>query len=103
MKKELLQQLILIAVGSVWITGCASQHPAWVREPSTVVYPFGELLVTELAPPPRHEVAGTPPDEAHVWVEGYWMASDEKWIRIPGHYEFRGPSAPAQVGQPRPR
>jgi len=44
-------------------------------------------MVIEKQPQPRREIIGTPPDDAHVWVEGYWMHSNRSWIWIPGHWE----------------
>jgi hypothetical protein len=69
------------------MTGCAYSHRAWVREPATLVYPVGEIMVTEQAPQPRRVIVDMPPDAAHVWVAGYWTQSNSRWVWIPGHWE----------------
>jgi hypothetical protein len=89
MRKELFRLLVLTAGAGFWAAGCAGTPRGWVREPATPACPTGEVVVTEALPPPRQEIeiAGTQPEEAHLWVAGYWMFSDQKWVWITGHWE----------------
>jgi len=83
MRKQLLQVLFLAATGVWLVSGCVVySHHAAMHGP-------GAVVVTENPPPPQTEVIGTPPDEAHVWVSGYWTYSDNHWVWIPGHWELR--------------
>ena len=85
MKRETLRILLLVLLGSLFISGCATKH----YEPVVSTTPTGEVVVTEAPPAPRQEVVGTAPSTSHVWVEGYWMRSNGRWVWVPGHYESR--------------
>jgi hypothetical protein len=87
MKTQRIQLLPLWIMSGFLMTGCSSPERAWLRQPATSAYRGGEIMVIEKQPQPRREIIGTPPDDAHVWVEGYWMHSNRSWIWIPGHWE----------------
>lgn len=86
MKREVLRSLALFTLGALFITGCYS-HRAY--EPVVATSPTGEVVVSEAPPAPRTEVMGVAPSAAHVWVAGYWLYRDRRWVWIPGHYELR--------------
>jgi WXXGXW repeat (2 copies) len=89
MKKPLPHLLFPGIVGMLVLAGCAeNSHRFWAREPATLAYPEGELVITEEPPAPRRETIGLAPDPSHVWVEGYWAYSNRKWVWIPGHWEL---------------
>lgn len=76
--------LLVPILGSVLLSGCVYSHRREVvREPSHTI------VVTEAPPAPRTEVIGVAPDEAHVWVQGYWTYTGHRWVWVPGHWEAR--------------
>ena len=88
MKKHTLQLLLPVVAGSLLWTGCYSHHAA-MRQPPTVVNPAGEVVFADPPPEPRREVVGAPPDQHSVWVSGYWVRSDTRWVWVPGHWGTR--------------
>ncbi len=91
MRKQWLQLLGSIAAGSFWVTGCACSHTTLVREPATLYYPKGELVLREPVLEPRRESEGVAPDRMFVWVPGYWTGANQKWVWIVGHWETPAP------------
>jgi hypothetical protein len=87
MKREVFKLLAVIGLGGALIMGCSTQKPV-------VVTPTGQVVVTEAPPAPRREIVGTAPGASYVWVEGYWMHSDNRWVWVPGHWQIR-PTATA--------
>ena len=85
MKREILRLVLLVTVGSFFVAGCASHR----YEPVVSTTPTGEVIVTQAPPAPRQEVITTAPSTQHVWVQGYWMYRNGRWVWIPGHYEAR--------------
>ncbi len=88
MKKNILQLLLIGATGSLLTSGCIYSHHAAMESPPVLV-PTGRVVVTEAPPAPRHEVIGTAPDAASVWISGYWTNTDGHWVWVPGHWETR--------------
>jgi len=86
--RKMLYWLLPLISASALVTGCYSHHAA-MRQPPTVLYPTGEIIVTEPPPEPRREVVTSPPDAEHVWTPGYWMFTNSRWVWIPGHWESR--------------
>ena len=87
MKRELVCLTIGIALAGVLGTGCEShRHYATV---STTPTPTGEIIVTEAPPAPRTEVVGVAPSPAHVWVKGYYVYQNGRYVWLPGHWETR--------------
>ena len=87
MKRNILQLFVIGATGGLLTSGCVYSHQAAMKNPPLV--PTGAVVVTEAPPAPRHEVVGTAPDTASVWVPGYWSRSNDQWVWIPGHFESR--------------
>ena len=79
--------LLPVAAGTILAAGCAYTPRAEVRGPATITNPAGELIVAEPPPAPRAEVAGTAPDEHHIWVGGYWVHVNERWVWVPGQWD----------------
>lgn len=86
MKREILRILLLVTLGGLFVAGCSSHRQ---YEPVVTTTPTGEVIVTEAPPAPRPEVISTAPSTSHVWVEGYWMYRNTRWVWVPGHYEVR--------------
>jgi hypothetical protein len=92
MRKKTLQVLLAVVTGSVLTSGCINSHRA--ARPAVVAVPAAaptttRVVVTEAPPAVRQETVGSAPSENHVWVAGYWMRSDNKWVWVPGHWETR--------------
>ena len=71
--------------GSFLFTACQTKH----YEPVVTTTPTGEVVVTEAPPAPQQEVVGTAPTTSHVWIPGYWMYKNNRYVWVPGHYEVR--------------
>jgi len=95
MKKQTAQLLGVTILGIFLASGCATRTE---YQPVVTTVPTGAVVVTETPPPPRHEVIGVAPSSAHVWVAGYWVYRDRRWVWVPGHYEPR--PRPAAVWAP---
>jgi hypothetical protein len=95
MRKGILQLSVMTAASVLLTTGCINSHRAAVRQP--VVVETHPIVVTEAPPAPRHEVVGVAPDEKHVWVDGYWMRSNNRWMWVAGHWEVRPRTGAAWV------
>jgi hypothetical protein len=92
MRKKILQLLLPGTVAVMTVMGCASDSntspPTAVREPATMDYPCGEVLVREpTIEPCRELVDAGDPDREHYWVSGYWAKTPPGWVWIPGHEE----------------
>jgi hypothetical protein len=88
MKKITFGILPVAVMGSLLFSGCVSHHRAMYETPPTVTT-TRTVVVTEEPPPSRTEVEGTAPSETAVWIQGYWMHTDERWVWMPGHWESR--------------
>src|SRR5258705_212503 len=86
MKKDILKLLGSFAVGSVLVSGCYTR-PAY--EPVVTTASTGEVVVSEAPPATRPEPVGVAPDTSHVWIQGYWMYHNNRWVWIAGHWEVR--------------
>src|ERR1043166_10117300 len=84
MKREIVRASVWVVLISFLAIGCISH-----REPVVVTTPARQVIVTEAPPPPRTEVMGVAPSTAHVWVQGYWVHRDRRWVWVPGHWEAR--------------
>jgi len=90
MKKTMFGILPVIAMGSVFLGGCASPHQEMVvTRYNTPVTTTRTTVVTEAPPTPRVEVEGPAPSTAHVWIQGYWTYIDNRWVWSPGHWDLR--------------
>jgi len=50
--------------------------------------PRGYTTVVREAPPPSYaEVIPPPPDREVIWISGYWVVNDNRWVWVHGHYE----------------
>ena len=87
MKREILRALAIIAAAGMFATGCA--HRTVVHESVVTTAPAGEVVVSTEPPPLRHEVIGVAPSPRHVWVNGYWVRTNNRWAWVAGHYEER--------------
>jgi WXXGXW repeat (2 copies) len=85
MKKGMLRFGLWTMVAGLLTTACATRHYTPVVATSTT----GEVVVTETPPPPRREVIGVAPGPSYVWVRGYWVFRDHRWVWVPGHYQLR--------------
>lgn len=85
MRKETLRTGFLGAVLCVLTAGCQAPHNILVREPPTPAVPTGDLLLTEPAIAPYPKAVVGPLESTNVWVPGYWLHVEEKWLLIPGH------------------
>lgn len=85
MRKETLRTVLLFTAVCGLTAGCQAPHHILVRQPPTPAVTTGDLLLTEpmIAPHPRVEV--TPLESTNVWVPGYWLNINGKWVRIHGH------------------
>ncbi len=84
MRKQRLSIWVGVASVSLALAACATHH----RHESVVVTPSGQI-VTEAPPAPRQEAVGTAPGADYVWMKGYWIYRDMRWVWIPGHWEVR--------------
>jgi WXXGXW repeat (2 copies) len=84
MKREILRLGAWITLAAFLATGCYTG-----RERVVVTAPPGEVIVTQEPPQPRVEVIGVAPTTAHVWVRGYWVYRNGRWVWIAGHWELR--------------
>ncbi|HWQ93760.1 MAG TPA: YXWGXW repeat-containing protein [Clostridia bacterium] len=71
---------VLVGVIAGILVGCASPKPEIVS---------GPVLVAEAPPTAQIETPTEAPSQAHVWVEGYWVYQNDRYIWIPGHWELR--------------
>jgi hypothetical protein len=85
MKRELLKGLTVIIAASALGSGCVV-HERVVHERAAAPPP-GEVVVSTEPPAPKHEVIGVAPSPHHVWVDGYWVRSHDRWIWVSGRYE----------------
>ncbi len=102
MKREMLQLLLLVVLGSCLLTGCATRHaqgPAATTSGAqpVVVTPSGTVVVPEPAPPSQPGVAGPPATAGYVWRSGYWTFVDWRWVWIPGEWQAPPPTGTAWV------
>src|SRR5690242_4410438 len=86
MRREVIQISLGTMLTVLLATGCVS-HRAY--RPVVATSPTGEVVVTEAPPAPRQEVVTVASSPAHVWVRGYWVHSDRRWVWMPGHWEVR--------------
>jgi hypothetical protein len=89
--KKITSGILPIVVSAV-LSGCASHHQEMTMttyEPVTTTRTTRTVTVTQAPPAPRVEVETTAPSPAHVWMQGYWMHVDNRWIWVPGHWEMR--------------
>jgi YXWGXW repeat-containing protein len=82
MRGNALKLAALMILGSATIMGCSTSKPV-------VVTPTGQVVVTQEPPPPKQEVIGTAPGASYIWVQGYWMHTDGRWVWVPGHWQAR--------------
>ena len=93
MKRQIVQLIALATLGACLGSGCATR----TYEPVVTTVPTGAIVVSETPPPLRHEVIGVAPSPAHVWVQGYWVHRNHRWVWAPGHYEVRPRAAAVWV------
>jgi hypothetical protein len=82
MKQQALRIAIALGLGSFLLGGCASHQHVGVT-------PTGQVVVTEAPPPARQEVVTSSPGAQYIWVAGYWVHADDRWVWIPGHWQIR--------------
>src|SRR2546423_14298604 len=87
MKREILRALAIIALAGMFGNGCARR--VVVHESVMTTPPPGEVVVSTEPPRAKHEVIGVAPSPRHVWVDGYWVRTRDRWAWVAGHYELR--------------
>jgi hypothetical protein len=89
MKREILKAGLFLGLAGLVTTGCVSHRHHHEVALATAPSPAGEIIVTQAPPEPRTEVITVAPSSEHVWVRGYWMSRNGRWVWMPGHYERR--------------
>jgi hypothetical protein len=84
MKRDTLKVLALVFAAAALSNGCAHREVVHER---VAAPPPGEVVVSTEPPTPRHEVIGVAPSPRHVWVDGYWVRSHDRWVWVSGRYE----------------
>jgi hypothetical protein len=87
MKKHNPRLLTFTLFTSLLLAGCISHHQL-ARE-GVAVSPTGRVVVAEPPPPVRNEVLTPSPGPSYVWVQGFWINHDSRWVWMPGHWEAR--------------
>ncbi len=83
MKKKMLRRLGCITLGSIVLVGCSSTSTREVA----VVTPSGDVVVPHPRPPARHEVIPPPPGSGYMWIPDSWIYENQRWMRLPGHWQ----------------
>ena len=45
-----------------------------------------EIIITDNPPPPRYIIPPPPPSSLHIWIQGYWQWTNNRYVWVPGHY-----------------
>jgi hypothetical protein len=88
-----------VFVASSCLTISCARHagtPALAVSPA----PGTEIVVPEAPPRLKHEVIPAPTSADQVWIPGFWMSNQGRWMWVPGRYELRPrPGAEYEFGR----
>lgn len=100
MRKVTLRTVLLFGAVCVLTAGCQTPPTVLVREPPTPAVPTGDLLLTESMIAPYPVVRVEPQESTNVWVPGYWLKVNDKWVRIHGHQAPVGKTITSELAEP---
>jgi hypothetical protein len=91
-KLPLLKSILLIATGSLLVSGCVTRERVVYQQappPSQPLMPGQEVVVTEAPPPAIVETETISPGPNFVWIgggyvwRGHWVWQHGRWARPP--------------------
>jgi len=99
----LLKSTLLIAIGSLLVSGCVVHERVVYRQPPPPATVGEEVVVTGAPPAPFMETVTVSPGPGLVWIggcwvwRGHWVWEHGRWIHPPRpgavwvshHYEYR--------------
>jgi hypothetical protein len=102
-KLPLLKSILLIAAGSLLVTGCVTHERVVYRQAPPPAAASGEVVVTEAPPPPVVETVTVSPGPSFIWIgggwvwRGHWVWEHGRWshpphpgaIWVAHRYEYR--------------
>jgi hypothetical protein len=84
-KLSLLKSILLIATGSILVSGCVTRERVVYRQAPPPATAGEEIVVTEAPPPMIVETETISPGPAYVWIGGAWVWRSH-WVWANGHW-----------------
>jgi hypothetical protein len=87
MRNQTIRLLSAAVLAGLMAAGCASSPVVKVRQPPTMDFPDGEVVLRPVPEWPQREFYDDNPVEEHVWIPAYWYQTNGRWVRIAEHWE----------------